>query len=135
MSQYYFSAETCGFYIKGVNEEETIPDDALEITEEVYEDIFQQQYNTGKKIVGDANGYPILDPSETTSDENKTRASTLLLITDWTTLSDVQDETNTPHLTNYLEFKEYRAQLRVIAANPPAGDIDWPTQPTAVWSS
>jgi len=133
MSQFYFSAKTCGFY--DLEASSAMPDDVVEITEEVYEDMFQQQYNTGKKIVGDANGYPVLDSTETTPDENKTRASTLLLVTDWAILPDVIDETSTPHLTNYLEFKEYRAQLRAITVNPPAGDIDWPTQPTAVWSS
>lgn len=133
MTRFFFSAETCGFYLEEVGDEYR-PDDCVEITEEVYNDIFQQQYDTGKKIVGDENGYPVLDPSVTTSDENKTRADTLLVLTDWATLADVIDETNTPHLTNYLEFREYRAQLRAISVNPPEGDIDWPTKPTAVWA-
>jgi len=133
MTRFFFSAETCGFHVEDITGID-IPDDCVEITEEVYNDIFQQQTNTGKKIVGDENGYPILDPSPIPSNENKAQADCLLLVTDWSTLADVVDETNTPHLTNYLEFREYRAQLRAISVNPPEGDIEWPVKPTAVWS-
>lgn len=129
----YFSKTTCGFYIDNVSEANR-PDDAIEITREVYDDIFEQQRVTGKKIIGDENGQPTLDLSGPTAQENEALAKHLLLETDWTTLQDVTDETNTPYLTNYMEFKEYRTQLRAIAFNPTEGDIEWPTKPTAIWS-
>jgi hypothetical protein len=133
MTTYHFSPSTCGFYLSEINEEYQ-PDDAIEITKEMYDDIFQQQHNTGKKIIADENGYPTLDTSPIPSEENKRYAGTLLLQSDWVTLADVIDETNTPHLTNYSEFVEYRRQLRTIFLNPSEGDIEWPTSPTAVWS-
>jgi hypothetical protein len=133
MTTYQFSPSTCGFYVSEVNEE-YLPDDVIEITKEMYDDIFQQQHNTGKKIIADENGYPTLDTSPIPTEENKSYAGTLLSESDWVTLADVIDETNTPHLTNYSEFIEYRRQLRTIFLNPSEGDIEWPTSPTAVWS-
>jgi|TARA_B100001142_G_C14101355_1_gene565351 hypothetical protein len=129
----YFSKTTCGFYIDNASEA-IRPDDAIEITREVYDDIFEQQRVTGKKIIGDENGYPTLDTSPIPTEENKRYAGTLLSESDWVTLADVIDETNTPHLTNYSEFIEYRRQLRTIFLNPLEGVIEWPTSPTAVWS-
>lgn len=133
MTTYHFSPSTCGFYVSGVNDD-IAPDDMVEITREMYDDIFEQQVSTGKKIIGDENGYPTLDTSPTPNEENKRSAGALLSASDWVTLRDITDETNTPHLTNYSEFEEYRRQLRTIFLNPPEGDIEWPTLPTAVWS-
>lgn len=54
----FYSKSTGGFYsqeIHGPN----IPDDAIEITNEVYATLLVGQ-STGKKIVADANGFPVL---------------------------------------------------------------------------
>lgn len=69
-----------------------------------------------------------------TSDENKTTAIGLLSATDWVNEPDVYDINSTPHLLNRQDFLTYRNQLRQIAVNPVAGDIQWPVKPTEQWS-
>lgn len=66
---------------------------------------------------------------------NKAEAERLLAATDWVNQPDVYDPANTPHLTNRDDFIAYRSQVRAIAVNPVEGDLYWPTEPTAVWSS
>ena len=66
--------------------------------------------------------------------QNKEEAVKRLNETDWVNQPDVYDPANTPHLTNRDEFLSYRAFCRNIAVNPYDGNIDWPTEPKAVWS-
>ncbi len=75
---------------------------------------------------------PIIVPS---AEMNKQQAVTQLQKTDWVNEPDVYDPVNTPHLLNRQEFLTYRAWVRNIAVNPVEGNLDWPTEPTAVWSS
>jgi hypothetical protein len=71
-----------------------------------------------------------------TAAQNKLTASQKLYETDWTTIPDVSDPTKSnPYLTNSDEFVAYRNQIRNVAINPVSGEIDWPTKPTAIWSS
>jgi hypothetical protein len=70
-----------------------------------------------------------------TAEQNKAMAVARLAATDWVNEPDVYDPANTPHLTNRDAFLTYRAQVRVIAVTPVEGNLDWPTEPTAVWSS
>lgn len=65
---------------------------------------------------------------------NKAEAERRLAATDWVNQPDVYDPANTPHLTNRDAFIVYRSQVRAIAVNPVAGNLNWPTEPTAVWS-
>jgi hypothetical protein len=67
--------------------------------------------------------------------ENKAEAERRLAATDWVNQPDVYDPANTPHLTNRDAFLTYRAEVRVIAVTPVDGTLNWPTEPTAVWSS
>jgi hypothetical protein len=70
------------------------------------------------------------------AEANKQTASKLLYETDWTTIADVADPAlSNPYLTNQSDFFAYRSALRQIAVHPVDGNIDWPAQPTAVWSS
>ena len=64
---------------------------------------------------------------------NKATASSLLAGTDWTTIPDVANPINNPHLGNQSEFIAYRNVIRAIAVYPPAGEIVWATPPTEVW--
>jgi hypothetical protein len=57
MSTYYYSPSTTGFYLEGFNK--VIPEDAIEITKEYWQELIQGQ-SSGKKISQDENGYPIL---------------------------------------------------------------------------
>jgi hypothetical protein len=81
-------------------------------------------------------GMNINDPEPVMSaEQNKATAVARLAVTDWVNEPDVYDPANTPHLTNRDAFLTYRAQVRVIAVTPVEGNLDWPTEPTAVWSS
>jgi hypothetical protein len=70
-----------------------------------------------------------------TADENKARAIKSLTKTDWVELPSVSATTSNPYLMNVSDFVTYRDALRVIAVNPVAGDLQWPTKPTEQWSS
>jgi hypothetical protein len=73
-------------------------------------------------------------PHISTSVENKTEAERRLAETDWVNEPDVHDTANTPHLTNRNAFLTYRSAIRGVAVSPTDGNLDWPTEPTAVWS-
>lgn len=66
---------------------------------------------------------------------NKAEAERRLAATDWVNQPDVYDPAINPHLTNRDAFITYRAAVRSIAVNPVAGNLDWPAEPTASWSS
>lgn len=65
---------------------------------------------------------------------NKQQAVSRLQKTDWVNEPDVYDPANTPHLLNRQDFLTYRAWVRNIAVNPIEGNLDWPTEPKAIWS-
>lgn len=69
-----------------------------------------------------------------TAEQNKAQAQQRLAATDWVNEPDVYDTSRNPHLTNRDAFLDYRSWCRNIAVNPVAGNLDWPTQPDAVWS-
>jgi hypothetical protein len=64
----------------------------------------------------------------------KLKAAKLLAETDWTQYSDVNDASVTPHLVNQEEFNTYRLALRTIVVSPSA-TVEFPTLPSAQWSS
>lgn len=70
-----------------------------------------------------------------TAEENKTIAMGLLAATDWVNQPDVTNPDINPHLLNHAAFITYRSQIRAIAINPVAGNLDWPVKPTEEWSS
>lgn len=75
-------------------------------------------------------------PQPPSAQQNKDIAKQLLTDTDWTTIADVSDPNlSDPYLTNVADFIDYRNQIRRIAINPVAGEIIWPTIPTANWST
>ena len=65
---------------------------------------------------------------------HKLKASKLLAETDWTQYSDVNNTLVTPHLLNKAEFDTYRLALRAIVVSPSAS-VEFPTLPSAQWSS
>lgn len=65
---------------------------------------------------------------------NKYEAEQRLKATDWVNEPDVYDPARNPHLLNRDVFLDYRSWCRNIAVNPVAGNLNWPTEPTAVWS-
>jgi hypothetical protein len=65
-------------------------------------------------------------------DACKKQASQLLYETDWTTIPDVADSTNSPYLKNQAEFIAWRNEIRKFAVNPIANPV-FPSKPEAVW--
>ena len=57
----------------------------------------------------------------------KAQAMQLLTETDWTQMPDVD-------LVNKSDFTTYRAELRVIALNPPTEVTEWPKKPEEIWT-
>jgi len=75
-------------------------------------------------------------PPPPTAEENKNTAVSLLTETDWAALPDVADPLKSnPYLANASAFNTYRNAVRLIAINPTAGDLDWPTKPNADWQT
>lgn len=132
----FYSNSTKGFYSFEIHGDK-IPNDAVEISNEHYENLLLGQSN-GKIIAVNDSGVPILVdylPVSATKFENKSEAVRRLAETDWVNQPDVYDPANIPRLTNRDVFIAYRLQIRAIAVSPIDGNLDWPIQPTAVWSS
>jgi len=71
-----------------------------------------------------------------TAEDNKNTAIKLLQETDWATIPDVADPAiSNPYLTNQQAYFDYRNIVRGYTINPVAGDINWPVQPTPIWSN
>lgn len=65
----------------------------------------------------------------------KQQASQLLYATDWTTIPDVANPSDSnPYLINQREFMTWRSEIRQLAVNPVADPV-WPTQPTPQWGN
>lgn len=65
-------------------------------------------------------------PVVVTLDDIKYRADTLLVISDWSVLPDV-------NLVNQSDWIAYRQQLRTIRSNPTL-DAEFPEVPAKIWS-
>lgn len=75
-------------------------------------------------------------PPPPTAEENNQTAIGLLSATDWATIPDVADPAiSNPYLTNQQAYFDYRNIVRGYTINPVAGDINWPVQPTPIWSN
>lgn len=100
------------------------PDDTAEHGRQIYADCVAGMYGPVGAYVA-----PVI-PAEA----NKAEAERRLKATDWVNQPDVYDPAITPHLTNRDAFIAYRAAVRGIAVNPTAGNLNWPTEPTATWA-
>lgn len=70
---------------------------------------------------------------EVVAKENcKKQASLILYETDWTTIADVADPSNSPYLKNQAEFIAWRSQIRQLAVNPVVDPV-FPPKPEAIW--
>jgi hypothetical protein len=71
-----------------------------------------------------------------TAEDNKQTAIGFLQETNWATIPDVADPAiSNPYLTNQQAYFDYRNIVRGYTINPVAGNIDWPIQPTPIWSN
>ena len=131
---YYFSKAELGFYCDEVNE--SIPADAVEISEEFYFSLLEGQ-STGKVIGSNVEGIPFLtDPPEPTTEELVVLAEetrTVLMKEANARILPLQDAFDLGLETDeekqlLLAWKKYRVLLnRVIASNAPG--IIWPDKP------
>ena len=76
--------------------------------------------------VWDVANTPVPPTPEQIIAENKLKAESLLLESDWAVLPDVP-------LANKSEWETYRSALRQIAINPTVDPV-WPVKPQSVWS-
>jgi hypothetical protein len=77
-----------------------------------------------------------IPPTPPTAEQNKATAVNKLQSTDWTTIPDVADPTKSnPYLSNSQDFVVYRNAVRQYAINPVAGNINWPTKPSEIWTT
>lgn len=131
---YYFSKAELGFYCDEVNE--SIPADAVEISEELYFSLLEGQ-STGKVIAANEAGKPILtDPPEPTVGELVALAEetkTVLMKEANARILPLQDAFDLGLDTDeekqlLLAWKKYRVMLsRVDTGKVP--EIEWPDKP------
>ena len=100
------------------------PDDVEEYGRDIYAAAAAGQFGAVAEYVA-----PVA-----TATQNKINAQQRLTETDWVNEPDVYDPARDPHLMNRDAFLDYRSWCRNIAVNPVAGNLNWPTEPTAVWS-
>jgi hypothetical protein len=131
---YYFSESELGFYCDEVNE--SIPTDAVEISEELYFSLLEGQ-STGKVIAANKVGIPILtDPPEQTVEElvalaEETKAA--LMTETNARILPLQDAFDLGLETEeekqlLLAWKKYRVLLSRVDTET-APDIEWPEKP------
>lgn len=120
----YYSKSARGFFMEGLNPEEQIPADRVEITEQRHGELMQAQ-SDGMEIVGDDNGNPItIDPSTKpmTAEDARQKREALLIDSDWTQMPDAP--------VDKAAWATYRQALRDVPSQSGFPDaIVWPTKP------
>lgn len=101
------------------------PDDVEAYGRQLYAEAVAGQFGSVAEYV---------PPPPPSAEVNKANAQQRLAATDWVNEPDVYDPARNPHLMNRDAFLDYRSWCRNIAVYPVAGNLDWPTEPTAVWS-
>lgn len=78
----------------------------------------------------------LLDYCPPSGSQNAEQADSLLSSSDWTSIPAVADPAQSnPYLMNQAEWLDYRNKLRNISVNKIAGYIEFPNQPSEVWSN
>lgn len=85
---------------------------------------------------GEIAPYVPFTPPPPTAEQNKQTAISKLQATDWAATIDIANpQYSNPYLTNQDAFLAYRSQVREYAVNPVPGNIVWPVEPNAEWTS
>lgn len=120
----YYSKSARGFFMEGINPEEQMPSDCVEITEQRHEELMQAQAG-GLEIVGDADGNPTtIDPATIpmTPEQARAKRESLLIESDWTQMPDAP--------VDKAAWATYRQALRDITQQSGfPHDVVWPTKP------
>lgn len=141
--KYYWSAKESGFYLESMktlyeDSPDGWPDDAVEITGELYNSLLAGQLN-GKVITSDSNGNPILtDPVIDWGQKAESQRQSLLTaandtIADWKIelqLDTISDE-DKAFLIKWMAYIKAVKALDFSGATDEAGykAIDWPYTP------
>ena len=115
----YYSKITGGFYHEHIHGD-NIPEDAIEISDDYYIELFEGQAQ-GKQIIADDNGYPVLIDTKDHAADIRHQRTLLLSSSDWTQLPDNKTS---------KEWKIYRQALRDITKQDGFPlSIIWPIAP------
>lgn len=131
--RHFYSPSTKGFFNDQWFALDTIPSDAVEISEDHHTVLIGGQSN-GKVIVHDDKGFPYLIEAQQgyskdyLAENYKVMADANLRDTDWTQQMDVAES-----LQNYKEFVEFRKTVRAIRAADSYNGEAWPKMPTPVY--
>lgn len=133
----FYAKSTGGFYTPYINGK-NIPDDAVEITDEKYLELLQDQ-SAGKIITSDDKGNPIaIAPPPLTQEvliSQAERKKTSLLRQATNVIAPLQDAFDLDLATDeeknqLIDWKKYRVLLmRVDTSRAPA--FEWPTSPVS----
>lgn len=133
----YYSKLTRGFYDPTINGAD-IPDDAVEVTIDKYNELLAAQ-SAGQLIVPGDDGWPTVQypppPTQSQLTASAIQARDELLRTAAIRVAPLQDAVDIGEATaaeeqQLLEWKKYRVALNRITEQPGfPREIDWPTQP------
>jgi len=133
-SSKFFSASTGGFYSTDVHDEKTqIPADVVEISNERWQELLQEQTN-GKQIVAGVNGQPTAIERPVTAETVLLRRDQALRESDWLVARhrdevDFTASSTTLRADQYMALQAYRHQLRNIASHPDFPNVTLPASP------
>ena len=119
----YFSKTTKGFYtteIHGTN----IPSDCVEISDERYNWLLEEQNKKGKQIEPDKNGYPEIGDVVITWEQIRSQRDALLKDSDWAVAGDA---TPKPSKEAWLTYRQTLRDLPQSFSSPE--EIIWPNKP------
>ena len=119
---------TVDFEVYGLTPFTANPNDTQSHSAQIFNECVAGKYGVIAEYIPPA-------PYVPTAEANKATAVNLLTQTDWASIADVANTAvSNPYFMSQAQFFAYRSQLRAIAVNPTAGNIDWPVKPQAQWS-
>jgi hypothetical protein len=124
--KYFYSPGTSGFYIDVVNHIDTLPDDVIEISEELHSSLLADQENGRVIVLVDGNLTTVeFMPPPVTWDEIRVQRSRLLTASDWTQVLDVALSPD-----QVSAWRVYRQELRDLTDTYATPDeVVWPVSP------
>ncbi|ELY2489436.1 tail fiber assembly protein [Cronobacter sakazakii] len=129
----YFSKSANGFFVGGINED--MPEDIVEVSEDMYASLMSGQQTEGKVITSDADGYPVLSIPEVDHAEAAERQRAVLIAEANSYINERQwpsklalgrlGESDKAEFNRWLDYLD---QLEALSLSD-APDITWPDKP------
>lgn len=124
MMNFFYSATTGGFHLADADPE-SIPADAVEVSEEEHAELFRKQ-SLGHEIVA-VEGRPVARipmPQPVTPEQARAERQRLLNASDWTQVADAPEGVAE-------KWRGYRQALRDVPSQKGFPDaVKWPKEPT-----